>query len=366
MDTNALTRPTIADRDALQDFADAMKDYAQAAEQGVGRLRRSPADHEAVSGLFRTIHNIKGDAMLCRFDTGLAVAHPIESLLARLRADEIVFSEMMAEVILLAIDRLELATTAAQAGKSLEHLQLQPLVGGLEGLAKLNGVALEQQCANIIEATTGFRPAAAQASLTISAPGTAPAQDASNDLAFFRSLALQLDARSPMLKGRSTRVSRLALAANELAGQPIAVEQLEAAALMHDIGMMLVPDALWLKLGELSHLERAQLREHPGYGAGLLERMNGWQEAARIVRQHHEMPDGKGYPAGLQATEICPGAKLLAIVDAFESVILKQAHRGRSRSFLRAAAEINANPNQFSPEWIEPFNRVIRSILERS
>lgn len=366
MDTIALTRPTIADRDALQDFADAMKDYAQAAEQEVGRLRKSPADHEAVSGLFRAIHNIKGDAMLCRFDTGRAVAHPIENLLARLRADEIAFSEMMAEVILLAIDRLELATAAAQAGKTLEHLQLLALVGGLERLATLDGAALEQQCARVIEETTGFRPAAAQPSFGSLASNVASGQHADSDLAFFRSLALQLDARSPMLKGRSVRVSRLALEANELAGRPIAAEQLEAAALMHDIGMMLVPDALWLKVGQMSDEERTHMRAHPGYGAGLLERMNGWQEAARIVREHHEMPDGKGYPAGLKAAEICPGAKLLAIVDAFESVILKQAHRGRSRSFLRAVAEINANPNQFAPEWIEPFNRVIRGILERS
>lgn len=366
MDLLALTRPLVQDRESLQDFADAMKDHALATEREVGRLRKSPHERDAISGLFRAIHNIKGDAMLCRFETATQVAHPIESVLARLRADEIQFSEILAETILLAIDRLELATESVRTGQSIEHLQLVPLVAGLERLAGLSGRALEDACAKVIEDTTGFRPAAAQPAINPVTPIVAIAPDRAGDLAFFRTLAQQLDARSPMLKGRSMRVSRLALEANELAGRPIAPEQLEAAALMHDIGMMLLPDALWLKVGQLSELERQSIRAHPAYGAGLLERMPGWQEAARIVREHHEMPDGKGYPAGLTADDICPGAKLLAIVDAFESVILKQAHRGRSRSFLRAAAEINANPNQFAPEWIAPFNRVIRSLLERS
>ena len=368
MDTLALTHPTIRDREALHDFADALKTHAQTAEREIGRLRKAPEDHEsheAISSLFRAVHNIKGDAMLCRFDTAAAMAHPIESLLARLRADEIHFSDMLAEVILLAMDRLELATEAVVAGQTLVHLNLVALVGGFERLATLKGPALEQACAEVIEDTTGFRPAAAQPTIG-QFSGSAPKQDTDGDLAFFRTLALQLDARSPLLKGRSLRVSRLALEANELAGRLISPKQLEAAALMHDIGMMLVPDALWLKVGQMSDEERASMREHPRYGAGLLERMNGWTDAARIVREHHEMPDGKGYPAALRSDQICPGAKLLAIIDAFESVILKQAHRGRSRSFLRAVAEINANPNQFAPEWIEPFNRVIRSVLERS
>ena len=58
------------------------------------------------------------------------------------------------------------------------------------------------------------------------------------------------------------------------------------------------------------------------------------------------------------------GASPVAIVDAFEAVMLKHIHRGRNRSVLRAIAEINACDNQFAPEWIEPFNQVIHKTLE--
>ena len=76
------------------------------------------------------------------------------------------------------------------------------------------------------------------------------------------------------------------------------------------------------------------------------------------------MPDGAGYPAGLKADAICPGAKILATIDAFEAVMLKHTHRGHGRSMLRAIAEVNACDKQFAAEWISPFNAVIRRLIE--
>ena len=83
-----------------------------------------------------------------------------------------------------------------------------------------------------------------------------------------------------------------------------------------------------------------------------------------MVAQHHEMPDGGGYPAGLRDEAIHAGAKIIAIVDAFEAVMHKHSDRGHSRSLLRAIAEINACDNQFAPEWIGHFNGVVRKMVE--
>ena len=76
------------------------------------------------------------------------------------------------------------------------------------------------------------------------------------------------------------------------------------------------------------------------------------------------MVDGQGYPQGLKEDQIVPGAKILAIADAYESVMLKHSHRGEGRSLLRAVAEINASDKQFSAEWIAHFNKVIRGLVE--
>ena len=183
------------------------------------------------------------------------------------------------------------------------------------------------------------------------------------DLLFFRALSKQLEERSELFKGRRQRLLQLAFDTNDQAGRPIDPVQLEAAVYMHDVGMMFLPESLWLKVGRISEDERFQMQVHPSLAAGLLERMPGWQAAAQMVAQHHEMPDGGGYPRGLKAHEICPGAKLLAIIDAFEAVMLKHSDRGHNRSALRAIAEVNACEGQFAVEWIAPFNAVVRRML---
>lgn len=362
-----MTDPLVRDREGLQDFSDALKDHARTVELTVAKLRRTPNDWDSIAALFRAVHNIKGDAALCNLDTGVLIVHPIETLLSRLREGNIVISDFLAETILLSIDRLELATAALQRSQPIESLNLVALVRGLDALATLAGRDLEVGCADLIQSVTGFRPTRLRPDLRPLQPprGIDPTSQ-SQDIGLFRRLAQQLDLRSPMLRGRSSRLLTLALKTNETAGCPIDPIQLEAACHFHDLGMMLIPDSAWLKVGSLIEQERRSIREHPVLASDLLARIPGWDEAAQIVLEHHEMPDGRGYPQGLVGEAICAGAKLMAIVDAFESVMLKQSHRGRSRSILRAVAEVNASPNQFAAEWMKPFNQVIRDILERS
>lgn len=366
MDIRAIMYPAIQDREAFEEFADSLVDRAPEVERDVARLKKTPGDRELTADLFRAIHNIKGDATLCKFDLGVAIAHPIESLMSRFREGEIVFSDLLAESILLAIDRLELATDTILANKSLDNLQLPGLVQGLEKLAKTPADQIDHDSAALIESVTGFPPVVTGMSSRAPRVSTAKSdiKNASDDLQFFRSLAMQLESRSPLFKGRTMRILRLALETNSRGDNQVDPRQLEAAVYMHDIGMMLLPESTWLKVGKLDDTDKALLRNHPGYAAGILERITGWHPAAEIVAQHHEMPDGAGYPNRLSGDKICDGAKILAIVDAFEAVMLKHIHRGKNRSVLRAIAEVNACDKQFAPEWIGPFNAVIRKTIE--
>lgn len=352
----------IADRELLIEFRDALNDQVTTLERQVANLRRDPGDRESVATLFRALHTIKGDASICRFELGVRITHPIEGLLARLREGKVVFSSMLAEAILLALDRLELSVEALLAGRGIDSLRLPALIDGLDALSDKAGRELEAGSVALIEAVTGFRPAGATPALIPRAPGRRHNKDA--DLKFFERLALQLESYSPLFGGRSGRLLRLALDTNARAGNPVDPIQLEAAVYMHDVGMMFLPESIWLKVGPLSEAERRIMREHASFSAGLLVRMEGWGEAATMIAQHHEMVDGKGYPQGLTDQQIVPGAKILAIIDAFESVTLKHSHRGEGRSLLRAVAEINASDKQFSLEWIEHFNQVIRGMVE--
>lgn len=365
MDIAALLHPRVRDNESLREFLDALTDSVPGIERNISELKRAPRDKTLIADLFRAIHNIKGDAALCEVELGVIIVHPIETLLGRLRSGEIDFSDLIAEAVLLTLDRLELAAGELAQGYSLEHLKLVDLVHGLEDLSKAPAGTLDAKAAQLIETVTGFRPVNAALSPAMSAPHASHgAGSAASDLAFFRSLAVQYEAHSPLFKGRSERLLRLALETNEAGGKPVDPLQLEAAVYMHDLGMLFLPDSLWLNASKLSDEDRLLLRRHPGFGAGLLARIPGWEAAAEMVQQHHETPDGKGYPDGLKNGQISPGAKILAVIDTFEAVTLKHSQRGDSRSLVRAIAEINASDKQFAPEWISAFNTVVRRMVE--
>ena len=366
MDIRKVISPVVEDQEALQTFFDALIDHVLTIERDVSRLKDVPGDRDVIASLFRAMHNIKGDAGMCKVDFAVAIAHPIEGLLSRLRAGEVVFSDLAAEAILLATDRLELATDALLSGHAVENLRLLPLVQGLEKMSRAMPEGIDAAAAALIESVTGFK-ATATAALPITTrigAGSKRNLQVADDLRFFRAIALQSEARSPLFKGRTNRILRLAQETNQARDKLVDPVQLEAAVYLHDLGMMLLPESMWLKVGRMTNEEKAALHSHPGYAAGLVQRMEGWEEAARMIAQHHEMNDGGGYPEGLSGPDICDGAKILAIIDAFEAVMLKHIHRGKNRSVLRAIAEVNACDNQFAPEWIEPFNRVIRRTIE--
>ena len=368
MDIRSIIAPEIGDKKSLEEFIESLSDLAPNIERDIARLKSTPEDREVISSLFRAVHNIKGDATLCKIDLAVAIVHPIETVLARFRNSEIAFTDMVSDAVLLGIDRLELATEGLLANKPLDGLRLLALVQGLEKLAVASAPEMDQCASDLIEAVTGFHPAATAASNLLRGNASAAADklksQTAEDLRFFRTLADQLESRSPLFKGRTMRLLRLALETNQLMKKAIDPVQLEAAVYMHDIGMMFLPESIWLKVERMSTEDKQILRTHPSYAAGILSRMPGWECAAKMVEQHHEMPDGEGYPNGAKAKQICDGAKILAIVDAFEAVMLKHINRGKNRSVLRAIAEINACDNQFAPEWIAPFNQIIRRTVE--
>ncbi|MDR0529605.1 MAG: HD domain-containing protein [Zoogloeaceae bacterium] len=368
MDVKEIIAPTVQDWETLEEFSDSLQDKAAVISECMAQLKKTPGDQEVAELVLRSLHNIKGDASLTKLALGVAIAHHSESLFQRFKAGEFLFSDVFSETILLSLDRLELAVDNLLHRATLENLQLMTLLQEMEKAIAAPPDKVIALCGKLIEAVTGFPPVSiAQVDESALLEPARPAeslrhdtQDVATDLQFFRSFAMQLESRSPFFKGRTNRILRLVLETNKAADSPVDPVQLEAAIYMHDVGMMMMPERTWLKMGHLSEEERLMLRGHPAYGAGLLQRMPGWEEAAIMVAQHHEMPNGSGYPLGIKDDGICEGAKLIAIVDAFEAVMLKHSHRGKNRSVLRAIAEVNACDYQFAPNWTLLFNQIIR------
>lgn len=229
----ALINPRVYDRETLLEFAEALTDRAPEIERDMARLALAPADRVVIADIFRAMHNIKGDAAMCKVEMAAQIAHPIESLLTRLRSGELRYSRMMGEVILLAVDRLELAIEALVAKKPLSHLKLVELVEGLDILSQAQQAELDHLAAQVIQTVTGFRPQGMLKTAASKLPEKSVVQkQVVPDLQFFRSLALQFETRSSLFQGRTERILALAIETNQVAGSPVDATQLEAAIYM--------------------------------------------------------------------------------------------------------------------------------------
>ncbi|MCU1335876.1 MAG: diguanylate cyclase and metal dependent phosphohydrolase [Bryobacterales bacterium] len=102
---------------------------------------------------------------------------------------------------------------------------------------------------------------------------------------------------------------------------------LEAAALLHDIGKLAVPEHIISKPGRLTPEEFEKMKIHPIVGAEILERVRFPYPVAPIVRAHHEKWDGSGYPSGLKGEAIPIGARILAVVDCLDALASDRQYR---------------------------------------
>ena len=137
------------------------------------------------------------------------------------------------------------------------------------------------------------------------------------------------------------------------------------AALLHDVGKLLVSDRILVKPASLTPDEYAAIQRHAEFGRNILANYPAYESVARIVGQHHERWDGLGYPIGLRAQEIEPLARAIAILDAFSAMVMDRPyHRGITE--LEALREIErCSGTQFDPFFAERFVAWQRHLLSR-
>jgi HD-GYP domain-containing protein (c-di-GMP phosphodiesterase class II) len=137
----------------------------------------------------------------------------------------------------------------------------------------------------------------------------------------------------------------------------------EAAALLHDIGKIGVPDSILRKPGPLTRHERLIINKHPEYGWNALHFLPGFERISQFVLHHHERVDGKGYPSGLKGEEIPLGARIVSVTDAFDAMVTDRCYR-RGISVNEAFDRLEAcSGTQFDPHIVEHFLKLVSSEL---
>ncbi len=141
-------------------------------------------------------------------------------------------------------------------------------------------------------------------------------------------LALAIDAKDHTTHEHLHRVRTYAVEiATEMGLSDAELDALRAAALLHDIGKLAVPDHIINKPGRLTPEEFEKMKIHPIVGAEILERVAFPYPVAPIVRAHHERWNGQGYPDGLVGEEIPIGARILAAVDCLDALASDRQYR---------------------------------------
>jgi diguanylate cyclase (GGDEF)-like protein/putative nucleotidyltransferase with HDIG domain len=130
------------------------------------------------------------------------------------------------------------------------------------------------------------------------------------------------------------------------------LEALKAAALLHDIGKLAVPEHIISKPGRLTQEEFEKMKIHPVVGAEILERVSFPYPVAPIVRAHHEKWDGSGYPHGLRGEDIPIGARILSAVDCLDALASDRQYR-RAMDLDEAMEEVSAQAGKsFDPQVV--------------
>ncbi len=174
-----------------------------------------------------------------------------------------------------------------------------------------------------------------------------------------KALVQALETRDYETLGHSERVVTFSLRlGHEIGLSEKELHHLELGAVLHDIGKIGVPDSILRKPAKLTDEEWLKMKLHPTHGQKILRNVPFLEPAAEVVMQHHECWDGTGYPNGLRGENISLGARVFAVVDAFDSIVSDKIYR-KGRSYAEAINELErCSGTQFDPTIVDAFKKI--------
>lgn len=181
-------------------------------------------------------------------------------------------------------------------------------------------------------------------------------------------LAMAIDAKDQITHGHIRRVQTYAVGLAKQVGvsDENVLRAVEAAALLHDMGKLAVPEYILNKPGPLTAAEFEKMKLHASVGADILSAIDFPYPVVPIVRHHHENWDGSGYPDGLAGPAIPIGARILSVVDCFDALTSDRPYRPRlsDQEALRILADRRGK--MYDPLIVDTFLAVYRELAPQS
>ena len=185
-------------------------------------------------------------------------------------------------------------------------------------------------------------------------------------LSTIETLAMAIDAKDQITHGHIRRVQRLAVGLAKSLGVNdfIQIKAIEAAALLHDMGKLAIPEFILNKPGKLTTNEFEVMKQHANIGADILASIHFPYPVVPIVRHHHESWDGNGYPDKLKGVEIPLGARILSVVDCFDALTSDRPYRPALSTDDAIAVLIQRRGTMYDPLIVDRFIEVLGELTE--
>lgn len=169
-------------------------------------------------------------------------------------------------------------------------------------------------------------------------------------------LSLVIDSVDKETQSHSYRVSVISeMIAKEMGLSDHSVENIRAAALLHDLGKLGVSNEILNKIGSLNASEREHMKIHTTYGAGMMQPVGGKiLEILPFVLYHHEKYDGSGYHKMVGA-DIPLGARIIAVADVYDSLISDRPYRKGLSPFVAKQEITDHSGTHFDPKVVDVF-----------
>lgn len=357
------------EEELIQDLTDNFHESYEVIERNLSTLVSDDSDQSLIDECFRAIHSVKSNATVCELDPVIHFSQAIEDVIYSIKTGKLTYGDSLCEAILISLDKLKEVIDSIIAFESLADYKIDDIHNLLLKIARSGNEDYHEHVTELksiisgnFKTTRGAKTKAKKApeaeSITES---TEISEEEKADLHFFMKLGKKIDSHNPVWGNRTKEQLDLALKMNAAAGKSqLDVKELTAAVCLHDIGMAFVPYSIISKQGKLSPIELKTIQNHAVHGANIAKRLTRWSGIEKMILHHHERPDGNGYPNKITKDEICDGAKIIAIIDAFYAMTNLRADRTHKRSLLRAVSEINAcTETQFCPKWVSIFNSII-------
>jgi HD-GYP domain-containing protein (c-di-GMP phosphodiesterase class II) len=176
-----------------------------------------------------------------------------------------------------------------------------------------------------------------------------------------QTLARAIDAKDSYTFDHAGRARRYAkLIAEKLELAPEIVKQIEYAALMHDIGKIGIAEHILKKETSLTDPEKDLMKMHPIIGYNIIAPMTFLSSVAPMVLYHQEWYDGSGYPEGLSGEEIPLGARIIAVIDAYDAMTSDRPYRKSLGKEVAIHELVNGSGTQFDPNVVDVFVKILK------